>query len=714
MKKNSSHKTLSIVKRISITNIGIFIIACILSIVATLKLNVEYHIDRDAQMMKVYISNTLSSIDNTLKDMGRVSLIAFSDQMVQDILKGTDYSFDEKMENEEYLTKLYSSMISIRDDVRGIYIFNNEDMVFYSDTWNPFLGFDWNVESFFQDVKINSDLSTNISGCHMYVGTLPEGFKYTQTYTKNIFQENNIYLVRPIRSFSPFEVIGYIALRTPILTLQKICSNYLEDNISYIVADENNNIACSSNERIISQNLKDVYPELLDHMNGAKGSFSLTLNQEKYLCAYQRSDYSNMLLITLKTYESIYDELNILVITCIIITAISALVVLFCVYGFTRKNLKRLTDFSLDIQNFQPGDLTRQYDVGYMDEVGVLKDSFNKMIRRLNDLVISEYQARDQLQKAEISEQKMAMLYLKQQYKHKLVQALNPEDDTMNFNHYEGRNIDVKELIDLCETMPFFADRRVILLEDTGFFKNKCDELADYMKELPDYLCLIFVENEVDKRNRMYKAVKAAGRIGEFVQQDEKTLMRWAAGLLKKEGKMITQRDMELLLTMTGVDMGNLRMELEKIISYTGDRDVVTGEDIQQVCTTQTQNKIFDMVRAVTEKNQKRALDLYYDLLTLKEPPMRILFLLAKQFRQLLLVKEYAEEGIPQPVMASRLGVPSFVVKNIAVCARSYRISELRQAVTDFVDAEEAVKTGRLQDVLSVELLIVKYSSARR
>ena len=304
--------------------------------------------------------------------------------------------------------------------------------------------------------------------------------------------------------------------------------------------------------------------------------------------------------------------------------------------------------------------------------------------------------------------------YLKQQYKQNLIKALNPDGDTMNFSHYEGKGVDIKQLIDLCETMPFFAARRVILLEDTGFFKNKCEELADYMKELPDYLCLVFAESEVDKRNRMYKAVKAAGRIGEFVQQDEKTLMRWAAGLLKKEGKMITQRDMELLLTMTGVDMGNLRMELEKIISYTGDRDVVTGEDIQQVCTTQTQNKIFDMVRAVTEKNQKRSLDLYYDLLTLKEPPMRILFLLAKQFRQLLLVKEYAEEGIPQPVMASRLGVPSFVAKNIAVCARSYRISELRQAVTDFGDAEEAVKTGRLQDVLSVELLIVKYSSARR
>ena len=415
MKKLFSRKRISIVKRISMTNICIFIAACVLSILATLKLNIAYHIDRDAQMMKVYISNTQSSIDNTLKDMGRVSLIAFSDQTVQSILKGEEYSFAEKLDNDEYLTKLYSSMISIRDDIKGIYIFDNEDMVFYSDVASPFLGFEWNVDDFFNKVRVNSDLSSNISGCHMYVDTLPEGFRYMNTYTNNIFQKNNIYLVRPIRSFSPYEIIGYIALRTPVDTLQKICSSYLEKNISYVVADENGNIASSSAEDYISENLEDIYPELLSHVDGTKGSFSVKISQEKYLCVYQRSDYSNMLLVTLKAYDSIYDELNILVITCVVITVVSALFVLFSVYGLTRKNLKRLTDFSVDIQNFQPGDLTRQYEVGYMDEVGVLKDSFNKMIRRLNDLVISEYQARDELQKAEISEQKMAMAYLKQQ-----------------------------------------------------------------------------------------------------------------------------------------------------------------------------------------------------------------------------------------------------------------------------------------------------------
>ena len=303
--------------------------------------------------------------------------------------------------------------------------------------------------------------------------------------------------------------------------------------------------------------------------------------------------------------------------------------------------------------------------------------------------------------------------YLKIQYKDKLIKALNPDDDTMNFSKYEGKGIEVREMIDLCETMPFFADYRVILVENSGFFKNKCDELADYIKTLPDYVRMVFVEEEVDKRSRMYKAVKAEGRIVEFAKQDEKTLMRWAAGILGREGRKITTRDMEFLLTKTGTDMGNIRNELEKLITFTMGRDVVTAEDIEEICTTRTENKIFEMVRAVTEKNQRKALDLYNDLLTLREPPMRFLFLLSKQCRQMTLAKKMSGEGAAQSEIASRLGVPSFAVRNLLTCARAYSTEELEQAEVDFVDSEEAVKTGRLQDVLSVELLIVKYSTGR-
>ena len=278
--------------------------------------------------------------------------------------------------------------------------------------------------------------------------------------------------------------------------------------------------------------------------------------------------------------------------------------------------------------------------------------------------------------------------YLKKQYRNKLLQAWNPDGDTMNESRFEGKGIDVKEVISLGETMPFFSDRRIILLENTGFFKNQCPELAEYLNNLPDYLYLLFVEEEVD----------------------EKTLMRWVLGIMKREGKQITQRDMEHFLSKTGTDMSNIEKELEKLLCYTMDRSVITGEDIDAVCTTQINNRIFAMVQAVAEQNQKKALDLYYDLLALKEPPMRILFLLARQFNLLLQVKELQRLGCDQKTIASRTGLQSFVVRNYTGCTGRYTTAQLRQAVEDFTQTEEEVKTGRLSDVLSVELLIVKYA----
>ena len=90
--------------------------------------------------------------------------------------------------------------------------------------------------------------------------------------------------------------------------------------------------------------------------------------------------------------------------------------------------------------------------------------------------------------------------YLKRQYKEKLKQALISEGDSMNFSHFEGKDIRPGELINLAETLPFFADRRLILVENSGMFKNACEEMADYLKEIAPTACLVFVEDEVDKR----------------------------------------------------------------------------------------------------------------------------------------------------------------------------------------------------------------------
>lgn len=328
MNKNASYKKSSIAKRISFTNIIIFLFVSLLSILGTLQLNIQYHVSRDAKMMDVYISNTLNSVDNKLKDMGRVSLIAFSDNKVQQILKGSGYTYKEELANEEYLKNLYSSLISIRDDIKGIYIFNNETMVFFRDSASPSLGLERNVDEFFQEVKSNADFETNISGCHLYMDGFPEGFRYSDTYKNDIFQRNNIYLVRPIRSFSPYEIIGYIALRTPIRKMKDICDEYLEKDISYIIADENNRIVCCSDENTIGESLSEYDSDLMAEITASKGSFSTTMDDRKYLCSYQKSNYSNMLLITMKTYSSIFGEIKELLIWCVLLAILCSVIVL--------------------------------------------------------------------------------------------------------------------------------------------------------------------------------------------------------------------------------------------------------------------------------------------------------------------------------------------------------------------------------------------------
>lgn len=295
--------------------------------------------------------------------------------------------------------------------------------------------------------------------------------------------------------------------------------------------------------------------------------------------------------------------------------------------------------------------------------------------------------------------------FLKNSYKNRLKEAITG-GDTMNFASFAGKNPDIDEVIRLADTMPFFAERRLILLEDSGLFKSGGEALVKYLPQMPDTACLLFVESEVDKRNRLYKKIKEIGYVAEMNHQNAAQLARWAGGLLAKEGKKITVKDVEFFLGLVGDDMENIRMELEKLISYTGSREVVTQEDIRTICSEHITGKIFEMIAAIANGQTRRAMDLYEDLLSLKEPPMRILFLIARQFNQILQVKELAAQNMDRGTIASRLKIQPFIVGRALPQAKRFTREEILSYVEWCVDMEEAVKSGRLEDRLAVELLI--------
>ncbi len=301
--------------------------------------------------------------------------------------------------------------------------------------------------------------------------------------------------------------------------------------------------------------------------------------------------------------------------------------------------------------------------------------------------------------------------YLRRQYRDRLVRALADPEDTMNYHYFEGKDISPEKLIDLAETMPFLAERRVIVVENSGFFKTAQDKLADYLKELPETTTFIFVEAQADKRGKMYKACKDAGYAAEFAVQTEETLKRWILGRIQKEGKQITQRALEEFLERTGSDMANISSELEKLFCYTLEKEDITSGDVEAVCIRQINNRIFDMIEKVAAKQQKAALDLYYDLIALKEPPMRILFLIARQFNLLYQTKQMRKKGYDNKSIGEKLSLKSFVVSKYMAQASKFSEEELRTALEECVTAEESVKTGKMADTLAVELLIVKFSS---
>lgn len=303
-------------------------------------------------------------------------------------------------------------------------------------------------------------------------------------------------------------------------------------------------------------------------------------------------------------------------------------------------------------------------------------------------------------------------VYLRNQNRDKLATALLAGADKMNYHHYEGNGINPLEIIDMAETMPFFADRRVIVVENSGLFKSGCPELAAYLKNQAETASFVFVETDVDKRKDMYKAVHAAGLDISCDKQDEETLKKWVAMNVKKEGKVISPMALAFFIDRVGTDMANIVNEVEKLICYCIDRNEITKEDIEAVCANWLTSRIFDMTDAIVEKNQKKAINLYYDLLALKEPAAKIQMLIIRQFNIMLQVKEMTMDSKDKNFIASAIKLPTFIASKYIGWAQRYSFEDLKKTLELCVSNDEAVKMGRLDQNISLEMIIISSTAA--
>ena len=299
--------------------------------------------------------------------------------------------------------------------------------------------------------------------------------------------------------------------------------------------------------------------------------------------------------------------------------------------------------------------------------------------------------------------------YMVKYYKDSIVKSLGLMEDSMNSSYYEGDSVNLSEIIDVAQTMPFMAPKRLIIVENSGFFKS-ANDLADFLPQVSDSTVMLFVEKEIDKRNRNYKFIQKSGVVTECKIEGEQALVNWVAKYLKAAGKTVSRETVYAIMSRVGLGMNHLSTELEKLIGYTADKDCVEMEDVEAVCSEQASNRIFDMVDFVADGKQKQALELYHDLVQLKEPPARILFLFSRHVNILMQVCELEGRRAGREEIAKKVGVPPFTISKYSSQMRKFQKTQLQQMLAECISLEESIKTGKMGDQIAVELFIIRHT----
>lgn len=297
--------------------------------------------------------------------------------------------------------------------------------------------------------------------------------------------------------------------------------------------------------------------------------------------------------------------------------------------------------------------------------------------------------------------------YLRQQFTSRLKEAITGGDE-MNCTLFQGASADVDEILSTAGTLPFFAERRLIVLDECGFFKKSLPKILELVEKTPDYLYLIFTEKSVESTSRLYKAISKKGLAAKMSTPSESSLQQWTRMQFLAAGKSIEPGAVSLLIEMTGSTMGLLKGEIDKLISYCAGAPVVRYADVQAVSSTVADSTIFTLIDFIGKKNQKRALACYREMLMQNVSASYILTRMEIQFTGILGVMEGRKAGESPDRLAKQLKAAPFQIRKYTEQAVNYTAQNVKEILTSCAVLDEKIKTGRMKDNIAVEMLIIK------
>ncbi|ACB84758.1 DNA polymerase III subunit delta [Natranaerobius thermophilus] len=304
--------------------------------------------------------------------------------------------------------------------------------------------------------------------------------------------------------------------------------------------------------------------------------------------------------------------------------------------------------------------------------------------------------------------------YFQKQFGQKIKDLLLKTDfDLSSYEKLDGKEYNLADVVQKAESLPFFSDRRLVMVSNAPYFSEQLSEkekqiFSDYLDNPAPTTVLVFFADKVDKRQKLVKNLKKRGMLYEFSQLKPWEIDKWIREWVNMRGKDIQRNAVSLLVQRIGNELPLLEQELEKLDLYTAGIKKIEENHVRQVVPESLETNVFKLVDKIGEKQSGIALALVRKL-TLNEPPVKILFLIARQFRLLIKIKAYLDDGLAVSEASKKLGIPPFIGKKVAAQSKNFSYQELQDAVKEVQRIDYAIKTGQLEGTFALERLIMSF-----
>lgn len=282
--------------------------------------------------------------------------------------------------------------------------------------------------------------------------------------------------------------------------------------------------------------------------------------------------------------------------------------------------------------------------------------------------------------------------------------------DDMNISRYDLNNDLISLVIEDAKTISLFGDKKIVIADNANMFTASTSKdseiIEDYLKNINEYTDLIFIvhSDKIDARKKITKAIKEKGKIIEF--NDDLDAVNLIRRLFKDYN--IEYSDIKLLIDRVGNNPLIITNEINKIKIYKGNDKNITSEDILNLTNKIIEIDVFKLIDYIVKKDKENALELYNEMLKVNEEPIKIIVILANQFRIMYQSKELLKKGYSEKDIASILKIHPYRVKLAIQNSRNYTSEMLLKYLNDLADIDIGIKTGTINKDLALELFILK------